>query len=243
MAKGSAKSSRPAQRGPLRVVAYTRVSTAGQASDGVSLADQRQKCLLFAELHDLAIVEVIEDAGLSAKDLDRPGLQRALAMLAAGEADGLLVAKLDRLTRRVADLGVLIDSHFGERSGKVLLSVSDSLDTRSAAGRLTLNILTSVSEWERDIIVERTQAAIDFKRSRSERISGRIPYGKRLAEDGKTLEDDPDELAAVDLIREMRAEGRPVRAIAAELDQRGIPTKEGSPRWSPASVWRLSRPA
>src|SRR5690606_26004464 len=87
-----------------RVVAYVRVSTDKQASDGNSLDAQRAKLEAYAAAFGLEVVALEVDAGVSAKSLDRPALQRALAMLDAGEADGLLVTKLDRLTRSVRDL-------------------------------------------------------------------------------------------------------------------------------------------
>jgi hypothetical protein len=114
----------------------------------VSLHAQRAKVTAYAKLYDLELAEVTVDAGESAKHLDRPGLQRALGMLKRGEADALLVVKLDRLTRSVRDLGHLVEKYFAP--GKAaLLSVGEQIDTRSAAGRLVLNVLASVSQWER----------------------------------------------------------------------------------------------
>jgi site-specific DNA recombinase len=118
------------------------------------------KVELFARLRGLELVAVIEDAGVSAKTLDRPRLNRALAMLDQGEAAALLVCKLDHLTRRVGDLGKLIETPFGDKGKAALMSVADHIDTRSAAGRLVLNVLASVSQWEREIIVERTTDAM-----------------------------------------------------------------------------------
>ncbi len=88
-----------------RVVGYARVSTEDQAREGVSLAAQRAKLEAYATALDLELVAVREDAGVSAKTLDRPGLRAALEDLRAGRADALLVPKLDRLTRSVRDLG------------------------------------------------------------------------------------------------------------------------------------------
>ena len=150
---------------PTRTIAYLRVSTDKQADRGVSLDAQRSKAKAYAELYDLELVEVIVDAGESAKSLDRPGLQRALAMLKKGEAEALLVVKLDRLTRSVVDLGSLVDRYFAP--GKAaLLSVGEQIDTRSAAGRLVLNVLASVSQWEREAIGERTATAMQHKAPR-----------------------------------------------------------------------------
>lgn len=88
-----------------RTIAYLRVSTDKQADRGASLDAQRVKAAAYAQLYDLELVDTIVDAGESAKSLERPGLKRALTMLKAGEAEALLVVKLDRLTRSVVDLG------------------------------------------------------------------------------------------------------------------------------------------
>ncbi len=220
---------------PVRVVGYVRVSTDEQATSGVSLDAQIEKVRAYAGLYDLELIEVVSDPGVSAKTLDRPGLTRALAMLEDGTVDGIVVVKLDRLTRSVADLATLLDGYFGESAGKLLFSVGDSIDTRTAAGRLVLNVLMSVSQWEREVIVERTRSAMAYKRSRSERVSGQIPYGFTLDVDGKRLNPNQTEAAVLADVRAMHAAGRPLRAIADELTRRGIPTRSGKP-WSHATV-------
>ena len=144
---------------PTRVIGYTRVSTDRQAEQGCSLEAQEEKIREYAKVYDLEVVEVITDAGASAKTLDRLGLQRALAMLKRGEADALVVTKLDRLTRRVVNLGELVEKYFV--SGRwALMSVGEQIDTRSAGGRLVLNVLVSVAQWEREAIGERTSTAL-----------------------------------------------------------------------------------
>ena len=222
----------------MRVVGYVRVSSEDQAREGVSLVAQAEKVRLYCRLHDLELVDLVSDPGQSAKTLDRPGLTRARAMLDDGSADGLLVVKLDRLTRSVVDLAALLDRHFGERAGKQLFSVGDQIDTRTAAGRLVLNVLMSVSQWERETVVERTRTAMAFKRSRSERVSGRIPYGFRLAADGRTLTPAPEETEAAIEAAALQAGGWSLRRIAAELDRRGVPTKTGRP-WTFSGVRSL----
>ena len=101
---------------------YARVSTAEQSHDGVSLDAQREKIRLYAELYGLDLIEMVTDAGVSAKTLDRPGLIHVLGLLERGEATGLVVYKLDRLTRSLGDWTILIDRFFGER-GKPLAHV------------------------------------------------------------------------------------------------------------------------
>jgi site-specific DNA recombinase len=220
----------------VQVVAYARVSTDTQAERGVSLQAQLSKLHAYAELYELEIVEVIQDGGASAKSLDRPGLQRALALLDTGQAQGLLVAKLDRLTRSVRDLDTLISAWFGKQGGPALLSVAEQIDTRSAAGRLVLNILASVSQWEREAIGERTATALAHKAERGERV-GQVPLGYVVAEDGVRLLEQPNEQQAIRLVHELRQQGLSIRAIAAELTRRGVPGR--SERWHPTTVARL----
>jgi DNA invertase Pin-like site-specific DNA recombinase len=221
----AARRSTPSTSDRTRAVAYLRVSTDKQADRGVSLEAQRAKVEAYAALYDLELVAVEVDAGVSAKTLDRPALGRALELLDAGEADALLVVKLDRLTRSVADLGALVKRC--NRAGWALLSVSEQIDTRTAAGRLVLNVLASVAEWEREAIGERTAAAMAHKRAEGHRV-GAVPYGHRLAGDGVHLEEEPAEQAVIAVARELHAAGLSLRKVAAELAARGFVTRAGS---------------
>jgi len=225
-----------AQPTTTRTVAYVRVSTDKQAEHGVSLDAQRAKVEAYAGLYDLELVAVEVDAGASAKSLSgRPALDRALAMLEAGEADALLVVKLDRLTRSVRDLGELVDRF--QAGGWALLSVGEQVDTRTAGGRLVLNVLASVSQWEREAIGERTSAALAHKRANGEKTGGAAPFGYRLAADGVHLEHEPAEREALELILALRADGVSLRAIAAQLNDAAVPAR--GKRWHPTTVARL----
>jgi DNA invertase Pin-like site-specific DNA recombinase len=185
-------------------------------------------------LYDLELVGIIEDAGASGKSLNRDGLQEVLAKLDKGEADGVVIAKLDRLTRSVGDWQDLIEDYFSDRAGKQLFSVQDSIDTRTAAGRLVLNVLLSVGQWEREAIGERTKDALQHKIAKGERC-GKVRYGFDLAGDGTTLTPNAVEQEALGLIRDLRAAGESLRTIAAELNARGVKTKEGRP-WAHTTV-------
>ena len=208
-----------------KTIAYLRVSTDKQADKGISLEAQEEKARAYASLYDLDLIEVIIDAGESAKTLDRPGLQRALSMLKTGKADALLVVKLDRLTRSVVDLGKLIETYFAP--GKAaLMSVSEQIDTRSAAGRLVLNILASVSQWERETIAERTRDAMRHKQANGEYIGGEAPYGFKLV-DGELIDDEAEQ-EVIQKAKAYHAKGLSLRKIAAELDKQGIKTRRGS---------------
>lgn len=221
-----------------RAIGYVRVSTSDQAEHGVSLAAQREKLAAFAALYDLDLIEVVADEGLSAKNLDRPGLQGALAKLAKGEADALIAVSLSRLTRSVKDLGTLVDSYFGPK-GAALLSVSENLDTRTSGGRLVLHILGAVAAWERDAVCERTSAAMQHKKARGEYIGGRAPYGFALASDGSLVAHEGEQ-QTVARARALDAEGRSLRSIAATLASEGHMTRNGG-AFAPVQVSRMVR--
>ena len=225
----------------MRVAVYVRVSTEGQADGGVSLDAQRAKLAAYCTALDLDLVGVEVDAGLSAKSLDRPGLTRALGTLTRGDASALLVVKLDRLTRSVRDLGALVDTYFA--AGRwALLSVADSIDTRSAAGRLVLNVLASVAQWEREATAERTRDALAHLRAEGVKLGGAAlgwqhtdatdAAGRRIVAAVEV------EARAVARILELRAEGHTLRAIVATLTAEGHTTKHGA-RWHLTTVARV----
>ncbi len=220
---------------PMKALGYVRVSTDKQADRGVSLEAQAEKIRAMAVVHNAEMTEIIVDGGESAKSLNRPGMARLLAMVDAGEVQAVIIAKLDRLTRSVKDLCTLLERF--ERRGVALVSVAESLDTSSAAGRLVLNIMTAVSQWEREAIGERTRDAMRHKRSNGERV-GNIPYGYRLAADGRHLEEDPGEQTVLAEIRRFRREGATLRWIAAALNNSARKTRRGT-AWRLESVARV----
>lgn len=213
---------------PTPAVCYLRVSTDKQADRGVSLDAQRAKLTAYASLYDLDVIDTVVDAGVSASSLDRPGLRRALDLLRTGKARALVVVKLDRLTRSVRDLGDLVERYFAD--GKLaLLSVSEQVDTRTAAGRLVLNVLGSVSQWEREAIGERTSAAMRYKASAGEFTGGRAPYGYRVAADGVRLLPVRAELGVVEQAKALHDGGLSLRAVARRLDEAGVRNRHGRP--------------
>src|SRR5580765_6965425 len=189
----------------MKALGYVRVSTEKQADFGVSLDAQTEKIRAMAVVQGAELLDVIIDAGESAKSLHRPGMARLLALVDAGAVDTVIIAKLDRLSRSVADLAELLKRF--ERRGVSLVSVADSLDTRSAAGRLVLNVMVSVSQWEREAIGERTRDAMRHKRSKGERV-GTVPFGYQLAADGVQLEADASEQRILARMQGLQAAGR-----------------------------------
>ena len=205
---------------PTKVIGYIRVSTNQQADEGVSLEAQRIRLEAYAIATGIELVRIEVDAGLSAKNMARPGLQAALRALESGEATGLLVFKLERLTRSVRDLGTLLEDYFGSRFS--LLSVCDSIDTRTAMGRMVLNILTSVTQWEREATGERTKVALDLLKAQGVKLGPKF-MAEKVGE-------------SVVLIKELYATGQySHRSLAVELNERQIPTARGG-KWWPKTV-------
>ena len=213
----------------MKAIGYVRVSTDKQ---GVSLEAQAEKIKAMALVQDTELIDTIVESE-SAKSLNRPGMAKLLAAVDKGKVQAIIVAKLDRLTRSVKDLCELLERF--ERRGVALVSVAESLDTGSAAGRLVLNIMAAVSQWEREAIGERTRDALRHKRTNGERV-GNIQFGYRLCADRRHVEPDPGEQAVLTEIQNLRQNGHTLRGIAAKLNHRALRTRRGS-------AWRLEHVA
>jgi hypothetical protein len=203
-------------KSPTRVVAYLRASSAEQARRGRSLALQRARIEAHAAARGLELVAVFKDSDASGGSLARRGLRAALEALEDGRASGLLVFKLDRLTRSVRDLRQLLDEYFCERF--TLLSVHDHVDTGVPSGQLVVDVLASVAEWER----ERQPAALE--EDTLLRL-GRPPLETLGAEGAATVR----------RARQLRERGLALRKIADTLTKEGFPTAHGG-RWAAETV-------
>lgn len=216
----------------MKSVGYARVSTDKQADFGVSLEAQQEKVRAMAVVQGAELVEMIVDAE-SAKTLDRPGMDRLLALVDARAIQCVIVAKLDRLTRSVKDLGELLERF--QKHGVSLVSVAESLDTGSATGRLVLNIMMSVSQWEREAIGERTRDALRHKKNKRQAYSP-TPYGYNRQ--GEALAECEMECSTVRQIQEWKSQGRTLRGIASELNASHVATKRGAV-WHASTVRRI----
>ncbi len=214
-----------------KTVAYTRVSSQEQAESGVSLAAQAERLRAYALATQRDLSEVIEDAGQSAKSLKRDGMLRLLNDVKAGRIAAILILKLDRLTRSVRDLADLLTIF--EKHNVALVSLSESLDSSTAAGRLVLNLLASVSQWEREAVGERTSFALAHKR-RNRLAYSKVPFGFRRQAD--SLLEVPEELWALQVGRRMRGDGISLRRIGEWLTSRGFTARQGGKTWRPSSV-------
>ncbi len=213
-------------------IGYVRVSTEEQAAEGVSLAAQKERIAAWCAANGFDLAGVFVDAGLSGKRADnRPELQAALDHVC--RIGGVLVCySLSRLARSTKDTITIAERL--DKSGADLVSLSERIDTTTAAGKMMFRMLAVLAEFERDQLAERTKAAMSHKRRNGERV-GKVPFGFDLAADGIKLVPNAGEQEVLNLVRELRAAGESMRAIAAELNRRQISTKEGKP-WKHSTI-------
>lgn len=202
-----------------RAVGYVRVSTDDQAASGLGLEAQTETIKRAAEARGWELVDVYVDAGVSGKvrPADRPALGSALAELEAGAADVLVVAKLDRLARSVVGLSELLD--LSQRAAWGLVLLDTDVDTSTAGGRMVANVMGVVAQWEREVISERTSAAMAAAKARGQRLGRPV----ELAHDTRQR-----------VARWHRA-GHSLRTIATKLTDAGVPTATGG-RWHASTV-------
>ena len=217
---------------PRRAYGYVRVSTDEQAEEGLSLRVQRDKIRAFAKLHDLHLVEIYADEGVSGRNIERPGIQKLLEKVKGKDDETIIIYKLSRLSRHTRDLLFLIEDAF-VRGNTRLMSITEHVDTQSPMGRFFLTIMAALAQMERELIAERTKAALDFKKKRGERL-GSTPYGFRLGKDRKLVKV-PKELKIVRRILRLRKAGGSYRTIADTLNVERVPTKRGG-TWHPSTV-------
>lgn len=218
-----------------RVIGYVRVSTAGQAEEGVSMDAQQAKIRAWALLAGTEDVRIFSDAGISGSRMkNRPGLQAALAEV--GKGDALVVYSLSRLSRSVNDT-ITLSEQLAKR-GADLVSLSERIDTTTAAGKMVFRMLAVLNEFERDQISDRTCEAMHYKRSKGEKTGGAFaPFGYQAA-DGMLIPDE-GERQAVELVKRLRGEGASLRQIGKRLEAEGIRRKGGAATWPAVAVKRI----
>ena len=228
----------------LKLVAYGRVSTAGQM-DGFGPDVQRGAMKRWARTNKHALVDVLFDGGVSGTvdSEDRPQLSRALEMIASGRADGILVPNLDRLARELTiQEGALtvVWAHggrvFSVDQGEVLPD-----DESDPMRRFVRQVMGAAAELERGLIVKRLKSGRAAKEAAGKYAGGAPAYGVS-ATGGGELEADAEEVAVLDRIKTMRAGGASYRDVAAVLNADGVPAKRGG-RWQPTTVARMLNPA
>lgn len=197
----------------MRIVGSTRVSTSDQ-----DVAAQRHAIEAAAAARGWEIIAIHEDRGASGGSMDgRPGLAACIESIETGEADALVVARLDRLSRSLLDFASLMER--ARRGGWAIVCLDLGVDTSTPSGEMLASVLASFAVFERRLIGQRTKDALAVKKSAGVRL-GRRPV--------------PDEVRA--RIVSMRGTGKTLRAICDALNEEGVATAQGAMRWWPETV-------
>lgn len=207
-----------------RVLGYVRVSTDEQADSGAGLEAQRGAIRAECGRKGWTLLRTHEDASASGKALNgRPGLAEALGLLDKGQADALVVAKLDRLSRSLLDFASLMER--SRKNGWALVALDLGVDTSTPAGEMMANVLATFAQFERRLIGQRTREALAVKRAEGVRLGRRstvAPETRRR-------------------IARLHRAGKSLQAIADALTQSGVPTGQGGKKWYPSSVRAVLR--
>ena len=214
-----------------KAIAYTRVSASEQAISELSLESQQREVIAYAERSGVVIVSVLSDKDESASSLNRPAMSELLTHIDSGRIDAVIISKLDRLTRRIKDFMSLLQrmrkaQRAGGGEGIDLISSAESLDTGSATGQIVINIMDSVSQWDREVIGERTSAVLQELRAQG-KSTGNPNYGYEAGEGGKLIENEQEQ-AVLHRVAELRAEGKSWAKVASTLTGAGVRTRRGT---------------
>jgi site-specific DNA recombinase len=207
-----------------KALGYVRVSTEDQSKEGLSLDTQREKIVAYCALNDLELVEISADEGISAKDIKgRPGFRHALDMVLSGQADCLVVWKLDRAFRRTVDALNTVETL--NNAGRAFMSITEKLDTSTAVGEFFFSLVASLAQMERKQVGERTVAVLQGKKLRGEPM-GRAPYGWTY-QDGRLVQV-PEEQEVISRMVSLKVKGYSTRQIVDTLKADGITTRKGT---------------
>ena len=199
------------------VIGYLRVSTDEQARSGLGLEAQRERIAQEAERRSWQVEWVVDD-GYTAATLERPGITRALTSLGQHEADALVVAKLDRLSRSLLDFAGLMERAQREKWNVVCLDLG--IDLSTPQGQLMANVMASFAAYERELIRQRTRDALQALKMRGARL-GRPVLVQPIVRQ---------------LVGQWRAAGCTWQACATALNQANVPTAHGGSRWYASTV-------
>ena len=217
---------KPIERKVFRCAIYTRKSTEHNLDlEFNSLDAQREACEAYikSQAHEgwRLVADHYDDGGVSGASLERPALQTLLADVRVGKINNVVVYKVDRLTRSLADFAKLVELF--DQYGVSFVSITQSFNTTSSMGRLTLNVLLSFAQFEREVIGERVRDKIAASKRRGIWVGGPVPLGYRVID--KKLVVVPEGAEAVRTIFTRYLELGSMRPLIEDLDRRGIRTK------------------
>jgi len=219
-------------------VIYTRVSSDEQARHGASLQAQLETCASYAKTHNLPLGDSVEDGGCSGGNLDRPGMKDLLRRVDAGEVGGIIVWKLDRLTRSLRDLLDLVPRF--DALGVGFSSVHERIDTSTSLGRFFVNLMGALAQLERELVSERVRFVQDHKRAKGAYLGGSIATGLKTIQDGRDrrITIDEDTGPTIARIWSIIVDGGTLRDVAKYLDDEGVRPRKCR-TWGKGSVAQL----
>ena len=214
----------------LRCAVYTRKSTEeGLDKEFNSLQAQREACEAYIasqRSEGWALVrDAYDDGGFSGGTLERPALQQLLADIEEGLVDVVVVYKIDRLSRSLMDFSKLVEVF--DRAGVTFVSVTQSFNTTTSMGRLTLNILLSFAQFEREVIAERVRDKIRASRQKGMWMGGSVPLGY-VVQNRKLVVHEPDAAVVRSMFERFLRVGS-ATVLAKELRAEGVLTTKGRP--------------
>ena len=214
-------------------VGYARVSTEGQVKEGASLEAQQAKITAWCIANGYELGSFHVDAGISgARARNRPALQAAITAACKQKAP-LIVYALSRFARSTKD-AITISEQLA-KAGADLVSLTEKLDTTTAAGKMMFRMMAVLAEFERDQIGERTREVLQHLRSQGRRISRFVPFGFDLTADGRSVVQNEREQTGLRMMEDLRLQGISLRKIAVRLTEEDIPPKTGL-RWTAQAI-------
>jgi site-specific DNA recombinase len=220
----------------MRAAIYIRVSTEEQAQEGYSISAQREKLKAYCIAQDWDVVGFYVDEGISAKDMNRPQLQKMIKDIEAGKIDCVLVYRLDRLTRSVLDLYKLLNIF--EKHNCKFKSATEVYDTTTAIGRLFITLVAALAQWERENMGERIRLGFQEKVRQGKYAHNHRPFGYNLDRKTGTLTINEEEAKVVRLIVDLYLKGYGVNRICKYLNERKITTRDGN-AWNDKPLMQL----
>lgn len=208
----------------MKIAGYIRVSTEEQAEKGFSLDEQRERLISYCKMMGYPSPTIYEDDGYSAKDLRRPELTRLLNDVKTAKYNLIITTKLDRLSRRLFDILSVID--YLDHHNCSYSSASEPFDTTTPSGRMTLQMLGMVAEFERERISERVRDNMRSIARKGEKIISRPCFGYDVK--NGIMEINLDEALVVHQMAKWALDGHGAREIAKRLNDIGIRTKDGN---------------
>ena len=214
-----------------KVYGYARVSSRGQAEDGLSLDAQEQRIRAYAAAKGWDLSEVLIEKGRSAKDLKRPEMARLMREVRSGSVEAVIILKVDRVSRSTRDLLNVLEEF--EHHNTAFVSIFENIDTGSSIGRFVVTLLASLAQLESEQVGERTAFALRHARREGKAYCRTAPFG--WVRKGNSFVADTAEQRFLAAARKMRAHGSSFQAIANWLTSQGA-KPHGGRKWYPATV-------